>query len=151
MLIDLHTHSYPKSDDGFMGVDDLIEGAKSHGLDGVCLTDYDAFWSMDEVRCLGRKHDFLLLPGCEINTDTGHVIVFSLERYVFGLHKLDFLRQEVRRDGAVIIAAHPYRRRFLEEPARQPSAREEMLDRATGDEFFGICNAIESINGRAKP
>lgn len=149
MLIDLHTHSYPKSDDGFMGVDELISGAKIQGLDGVCLTDHDAFWSPDEVRSLCRRHDFLVLPGCEINTDTGHVVVFGLDRYVFGLHKPDFLQNMVRRDGGVLIAAHPYRRRFLEEPAREPSARQEMLDRATHDGFFNICIAIEGINGRA--
>ena len=73
MLIALHTHSYPKSDDGFMGVDELIEGAKSKGLDGVCLNDHDVFWSPDEIRALTRRRNFLVLPGCEINTDTGHV------------------------------------------------------------------------------
>ena len=124
MLIALHTHSYPKSDDGFMGVDELIEGAKSKGLDGVCLNDHDVFWSPDEIRALTRRRNFLVLPGCEINTDTGHVIVFGLDRYIFGLHKPDFFA----RDGGVLIAAHPYRRRFLEEPARQPSARAEMQD-----------------------
>ena len=149
MLIDLHTHSYPKSDDGFMGVDELIEGAKSKGLDGVCLTDHDVFWSADEIRGLTRRHNFLVLPGCEINTDNGHVIVFGLDRYVFGLHKPDFLYEMLMRDGGVLIAAHPYRRRFLEEPARQPSARVEMLDRASNDGIFGICAAIEGINGRA--
>ena len=149
MLIDLHTHSYPKSDDGFMGVDDLIDETKSKGLDGVCLTDHDAFWSADEISALNRRHSFLVIPGCEINTDTGHVVVFGLDRYVFGLHKPDFLHGMVVRDGGVLIAAHPYRRRFLEEPAQQPTARAEMLDRACNDGFFGICDAIEGINGRA--
>ncbi|PKB78205.1 MAG: hypothetical protein BZY88_19435 [SAR202 cluster bacterium Io17-Chloro-G9] len=149
MLIDMHTHSYPKSDDGFMGVDDLIEESKSKGLDGVCLTDHDVFWSDEEVSTLTRRHNFLVLPGCEINTDTGHVIVFGLDRYIFGLHKPDFLRGMVTQGGGVLIAAHPYRRRFLEEPAQKPSARAEMLDRACNDGFFAICAAIEGINGRA--
>ena len=149
MLIDLHTHSYPKSDDGFMGVDELIDESKSKGLDGVCLTDHDVFWSEDEIRALNQRHNFLVLPGCEINTDNGHVIVFGLDRYVFGLHKPDFLHGTLLRDGGVLIAAHPYRRRFLEEPAQQPSARTEMLDRASSDGIFGICAAIEGINGRA--
>ena len=96
MLIDLHTHSYPKSDDGFMGVDDLIDETKSKGLDGVCLTDHDAFWSADEIRALTRRHSFLVIPGCEINTDTGHVVVFGLDKYVFGLHKPDFLHGMVQ-------------------------------------------------------
>ena len=47
-----------------------------------------------------------------------------------------------------MIAAHPYRRRFLEEPAERPGARDEMLERASGDGFFGMCQGIEALNGR---
>ena len=150
MLIDLHTHSYPKSDDSFAAVDDLIDKAKTAHLDGICLTDHDFFWSSDEVRDLARRHDFLVVPGCEINTDTGHVLVFGLDRYVFGMHKPDFLVNAVRQREGVMIAAHPYRRRFLEDPGHLPDARQEMLDRAISDEFFGSCDGIEGINGRGK-
>ena len=148
MLIDLHTHSYPKSDDSFADVNDLIDKAKAANLDGICLTDHDFFWSEEEVRDLARRHDFLVLPGCEINTDNGHVLVFGLERYVFGLHKPDFLVEAVRQRDGVMIAAHPYRRRFLEDPGHLPEARLEMLDRASGDGFFESCVGIEGINGR---
>ena len=150
LLIDLHTHSYPMSDDSFMGVDDLIEASKNLGIDGVCLTDHDCFWSIDETRELSRKHGFLVLPGCEINTDAGHVLTFGLDRYVYGVHKPPFVRQLVDEHEGVIIAAHPYRRRFLEDPAREPEARAEMLTRAVGDDFFLLCDAIEGINGRGK-
>lgn len=148
MLIDLHTHSYPKSDDSFMGVDDLIDAAKALKLDGVCLTEHDSFWSQDEVSDLSQKHGFLVLAGAEINTDSGHVVVFGLEEYVFGLHKPALLRRLVDQRGGVLIAAHPYRRRFWEESAVQAQA--EMLGRAVDDEFFQVCDAIEGINGRGK-
>lgn len=151
MLIDLHTHSYPRSDDSFMGADELIDAAKTTGLDGICLTEHDHFWSMAEIRELSQRHSFLVLPGCEINTDDGHMVVFGLHRYVFGLHKPAFVRQLVERLGGVIIAAHPYRHRFLEEPGRKPEVRSEMLERAAGDGFFHLCDAIEGINGRANP
>ena len=149
VLIDLHTHTYPQSDDSFMAVDDLIDTAKSHGLDGICLTDHDTFWSMDRVRELSLKHEFLVLPGCEINTDTGHVLVFGLDEYVFGLHKPSFLLEKVSSKSGVMIAAHPHRRRFLEDPGHKPEAREEMLQRAHGDDFFQMCHAVEGFNGRA--
>ena len=100
MLIDLHTHSYPKSDDSFMDVDTLVERSKALGLDGVCLTDHDAFWSWDEIHVLGRRHNFLVLPGTELNTDSGHVLVFGLHRYEFGVHKPDFLRRLADRHGS---------------------------------------------------
>ena len=148
MLIDLHSHSYPKSDDSFMSVDELIEGAKALGLDGICLTDHDAFWSQREVDELSQRHGFLVIPGSEINTDMGHVLAFGLEQYEFGMHKPEYLRECVDRVDGVIIAAHPYRRRFLEEPARRPEARAEMLRKAHDDDFFGRCHGIESLNGR---
>ncbi len=132
-----------------MAVDDLIDAAKAHGLDGICLTDHDWFWPLDRVRDLSRRHEFLVLPGSEINTDTGHVLVFGLDEYVFGLHKPAFLHNKVAGKGGVIIAAHPHRRRFLEDPGHQPEAREEMLERASGDAFFQMCHAIEGLNGRA--
>ena len=151
LLIDLHLHTYPKSDDSFMGADELIEAAKSKGLDGICLTEHDAFWSPEEVAALSFKHDFLVLPGCEINTDAGHVLVFGLKEYVFGFHKIDFLRTALEQNGALAIAAHPYRRRFLEDPGRQPEARAEMLQRAGNDSMFEFCHAIETVNGRGTP
>lgn len=149
MLIDLHAHTYPGSDDSFMEAGELIAAAKSLGLDGVCFTDHDYFWPLGEVQALSRKHDFLVLPGCELNTDEGHILVFGLHHYVFGLHKPALVRQMVEQQGGVIIAAHPYRRRFLEQPADGPEARLEMLDRAAAAPFFQICDALEGINGRA--
>ena len=148
MLIDLHTHSYPQSDDSFMSVDELIEGSKLLGLDGICLTDHDNFWTGEQVRDLSSKHDFLVIPGCEINTEAGHVLVFGLTEYEFGMHKPEFLQAAVYRAEGVMIAAHPYRRRFLEEPAERPGIREEMLMRAGGDGFFRMCEGIEALNGR---
>ena len=151
MLIDLHTHTYPRSDDSFMEADELIDAAKNLGLDGVCLTDHDYFWSLAEVQALSRKHDFLVLPGCEINTDDGHMVVFGLHRYSYGLHKPTVVRRLVDQQGGVIIAAHPYRRRFLEDQAANPHNRSEMLEQAAEDAFFQICDAIEGINGRGTP
>ncbi len=148
MLIDLHTHTYPKSDDAFMDAGDLIEGAKAIGLDGICLTEHDAFWDPGEVASLSRKHGFPVFAGAEINTDLGHVLVFGLERYVFGLHKPAQLAAVAQERGAVLVAAHPYRRRFLAEPGRDPQARRQMLDKAAGDELFPLCHAIEGVNGR---
>ena len=148
MLIDLHTHSFPKSDDSFLSVDDLIEGSKAAGLDGICLTDHDAFWPDEQVQELRRRHQFLVIPGSEINTDAGHVLAFGLGRYEFGMHKPEFLRACADRDGGVLIAAHPYRRRFLEDPGRDPEARAEMLRRAVADPFFALCDGLETLNGR---
>ena len=61
-----------------MSVDELIESSKLVGLDGICLTDHDTFWTDAQIHDLSRRHDFLVIPGCEINTEAGHVLVFGL-------------------------------------------------------------------------
>lgn len=148
MLIDLHNHTYPKSDDSFMSADELVDGARAAGLDGVCLTEHDDFWPAEDAAELTRRHGILVLPGAEINTDAGHVLAFGLRRYRFGMHKPEFLRAEADREGAALAAAHPYRRRFLEDPGRDPEARAAMLERAAADPQLRLFDAIEAQNGR---
>ena len=69
MLIDLHCHTWPLSDDSLLKPDDLIEEAKSLGLHGLCLTEHDYGWNVDDIRALERRHNFVILPGIEVNTD----------------------------------------------------------------------------------
>ena len=150
MLIDLHAHTYPKSDDSFVSVDELVDSARQCGMDGICLTEHDDFWPVNVARELTRRHGILVLPGSEINTDAGHVLVFGLHQYKFGMHKPSFLREEADRHGAVLIAAHPYRRRFLADPGRDPEVRADMLHRALDDDMLRLFDAVESHNGRGK-
>ena len=146
MLIDLHTHSYPRSDDSFISVDELIDGSKTKGLDGICLTEHDAFWSDEELASLTKKHDFLVIGGSELNTDSGHALVFGLKQYTFGMHKPDILRTFVDQAEGVIIGAHPYRRRFIVDSENNDgSLREQMIVKAAEDGFFNICDAIEGL------
>ncbi len=148
MLIDLHTHTFPSSDDSFMSPDELIEAAKEAGLDGICLTEHDRFWEPDEVKALSAKHSFLVIPGCEVNTDAGHVLVFGLDSYLFGMHKPVFLRRLVEESGGVMIAAHPYRRRYRRERAHLEAEYASMVEQACADPIFGLCDAVEGLNGR---
>ena len=149
MFIDLHTHSYPSSDDSFLSPDELIEAAKNAGLDGICLTEHDHFWDPSAIASLSAKHSFPVFPGCEVNTDDGHVLVFGLESYIFGMHKSEFLRRHVDAAGGVMVAAHPYRRRYLKERAHLTDDYSTMVEKACADRFFGFCDAIEGLNGRA--
>ena len=151
MLIDLHTHSYPRSDDSFVTVDELIEGSKNKGLDGICLTDHDAFWSDEDLAVLSKRHEFLVIGGSELNTDSGHALVFGLRRYEFGMHKPNALRTFVDQVGGVIIGAHPYRRRFILDLENNADyQKEHMILKAVEDDFFDICDAIEGFNGRGR-
>lgn len=146
MLIDLHTHTAPKSYDALQTPEELVLEAKGLGLDALCLTEHDTFWEAADLRKLSKRHGLLLLPGCEVNTDEGHFLAFGLEEYVFGMHKLPFLRQQVDQAGGVLVAAHPYRRRGL--AGIHPTDLESRLTRASQEGSFKYCDAIEGLNGR---
>src|SRR3972149_1784555 len=89
MLIDLHTHTRPLSHDSLLTPDDLIEAAKAAGLDAVCLTEHDFTWDPQAVRELARRHSFRIIPAIEVNTEDGHLLAFGIDRYVYGMHRIE--------------------------------------------------------------
>jgi predicted metal-dependent phosphoesterase TrpH len=149
LLVDIHAHTSPHSEDSTLRPDDLIEAARDAGLDGVCVTDHDYFWTAEQVAALSRRHGFTVLPGCEVNTDGGHILVFGLDKYVFGMHKVDYLGRLVAEAGGAMVAAHPHRRRLLTGQDHSPQDVEGMLEAAIADPLLSTCHAVETLNGRA--
>jgi predicted metal-dependent phosphoesterase TrpH len=147
MLIDLHTHTRVHSWDAELTADEIIESAKQAGLDGICLTEHDFFWDLEEVRRLARRHDYLVLPGVEINTEEGHMLCFGLHSYVYGMHRMAQLAEYVERWNGTIVAAHPHRRQMPWDDSDE--AYEESLARAASNPAYKAVSAIEGINGRA--
>lgn len=144
MIIDLHTHTLVGSDDSYIDIDELVERAKESGLDGVCITDHEWFWKQSTIERLSRELDFLILPGVEMNTEDGHLLVFGLDRYVFGMHRTDFLKKELDKVGGVMILAHPYRRNMYYGEEVEDSVR-----RYSKRRIFDLVDIIETHNGRA--
>ena len=148
VIIDLHTHSFPKSDDSFLSPEDLIGEAKRVGLDGICLTDHDGFWNPQEIAALSKKFNFPLFPGCEVTTEEGHLLVFGLEKYIFGMHRATFVRGLVDEVGGAIVVAHPYRRRFMETQAADITSYTAMIEQACESQVFSMVDSVEVLNGR---
>lgn len=148
MIIDLHTHSYPRSDDSLISPGELVAEAKRVGLDAICLTDHDGFWCPEEVAALSEEHDFPIFPGCEVTTEEGHLLVFGLERYIFGMHRASFVRDLVDRAGGVVVVAHPYRRRFREREVSDEEAYYAMVEEACRSNVFSLADGVEVLNGR---
>ena len=151
MIIDIHTHTYPTSVDSFIDADELIEEAKRIGLDGICITDHDGFWDHREVEDLSRRHDFLVLPGCEVTTEEGHLLVYGLHRYIFGMHRATFVKEKLDRERGAMVVAHPYRRTYRKSADISRAAYYEMVERAARNEVFGMVDAVEVFNGRGMP
>jgi predicted metal-dependent phosphoesterase TrpH len=147
MLIDLHTHTRPLSWDSYLDPDELVERSRAAGLDGICLSEHDFFWKPDDVAALAKRHNYLVLPAIEINTDDGHILVYGLAKYVYGMHRSHELADHVEQVGGAMVAAHPYRRQM---PWYIESERdyEEALARASRNPAYRYCAALEAINGR---
>jgi hypothetical protein len=147
MLIDLHTHTRPLSWDSFLHPDELVERSKQAGLDGICLSEHDYFWKPEDVVALARRHDYLVLPAIEINTDDGHMLVYGLDKYVYGMHRSHELSDHVQEAAGAMVAAHPYRRQM---PWYLESERDyrEALERASRNPAYKYCLALETLNGR---
>lgn len=147
MLIDLHTHTRPLSWDSYLTPDELVERSKAAGLDGICLSEHDFFWKPQDVQELARRHNYLILPAIEINTDDGHILAYGLEKYVYGMHRSHELAHHVEQARGALIAAHPYRRQM---PWYIDSERDyqEALVRASRNPAYRYCAALEAINGR---
>ena len=147
MLIDLHTHTRPLSWDSYLDPDELVERSKAAGLDGICLSEHDFFWKPEDVAALAKRHDYLVLPAIEINTDDGHILVYGLTKYVYGMHRSHELAHHVGEAQGAMVAAHPYRRQM---PWYIDSERdyEEALTRASRNPAYRYCAALEAINGR---
>ena len=148
MLIDLHCHTFPLSDDSFLSPDQLIERAKAVGLDGVCLTEHDVAWEPHKIRDLAKRHNFLVIPGIEVNTEEGHILVFGFSRYVDGMHRLAELAQLVVEAGGAMIAPHPYRQLTPLLPM-DDDFWTVTLERAAANPAFQYVCALEAINGRS--
>lgn len=149
MLIDLHCHSAERSDDASSSLAELAEAARATGLDGICVTDHDTFWPREALEETGRAAGILLIPGCEVNTDSGHALVFGLDEYRFGFHHPERLAAAVVRAGGLLVSAHPYRR--VLPPGATPGDEKfaAAVDRALESPLLKHVAAVETVNGRA--
>lgn len=109
MIIDLHVHTKLLSSDSILSPDEAIEEAKRIGLDGICFTEHNKVWDVEEIRRLSEKWGFLVINGVEVDTVEGHVLVFGLHRDFDRIIRVHDLREMTNQEGGVIIAAHPFK------------------------------------------
>lgn len=108
-VLDLHAHSSDRSLDSGVRAVAIAEQAAMRGLDGICLTEHNALWSVEDTEVLSERSGICVLPGMELGTDVGHVLVFGLPRFTPELLVMDNLRRIVAAEGAAMALAHPMR------------------------------------------
>jgi len=110
LLVDLHSHSSPRSSCSRATLSDLVESARRRGVDGLCLTEHDVTWPADELAAASRAVDFPLFCGVELTTEIGHVLAIGdLRKPLWLGYRFDELAAEVDESGAAIVLVHPVR------------------------------------------
>jgi predicted metal-dependent phosphoesterase TrpH len=146
VIFDLHIHTTESADSNLSPVE-LIQHARSIGLDGVVVTEHDRCWDRFLVRDLAAEHNFLFLRGMEVSTDLGHILVYGLNEYLSGILKAEKLRQIVDDHGGAMVVAHPFRKIFTRDFRNGQEEAPKTLQEAAKRRVFELSDGIEVCNG----
>jgi predicted metal-dependent phosphoesterase TrpH len=113
---DLHTHSF-FSPDASSKPEEMVEVAKSRGLNGIAITDHDTCRAVDYCLHKGMMREdglpvnnFLIIPGVEVSTADGHLLcigtAFPNRKGMPAVQVAD----EIRSQGGIPIPSHPFDR-----------------------------------------
>lgn len=149
MLIDMHTHTSVFSTDSNLLPHEALERAAERGIDGVVLTEHDVLWPADRTARLAEQIGIVVLPGVEVTTELGHVLVYGLTEPFPRITDSKRLKAYCDERQALMYLAHPARDPGL----RVPRAAMELFD---GVEGLNGCdgplqNQSASSRGRSRP
>lgn len=111
-VVDLHVHTREGSACASQSAEELIARAVEVGLDGIAITDHNCIEGALKAQRLARRKAVKVFLGVEVSTDEiGDVLVYGLRDSIpdarVSMRKLARLAE---REGAVMFAAHPFRR-----------------------------------------
>ena len=107
--LDLHVHSR-HSPDSRLGLREILEHVGERGLQGLALTDHNSVAGHTELRGLApRFPDLILVPGVEVSTAEGHLLVYGLSELPPAGAPVAETVAWVLEHGGVPVPAHPTR------------------------------------------
>ena len=150
MLLDLHSHSVA-SDDSRATVEQYVKWTgvlrrKGYRIDGFVLTEHRQFGFDSDYSELAAANDVTILKGSELDTNSGHFLVFGVTRELadrvdfmdVGMDAVELIRA-AGETGGVAIPAHP---------GRFGIGLYEFIQNG-GD--FGAVKVVEHLNGSNRP
>lgn len=110
--IDFHVHTN-HSMDGVSSLENLIASAKARGLNGLVVTDHNLCTDVRDC----QESDFLVIPGCEISTQIGHITALFIKKEIpieelwkGQLPSLEETVSVIHEYGGLAIIAHPFQK-----------------------------------------
>lgn len=138
-------HTNTLSPDSIMSPDEAIQAAMEMGLHGICFTEHDRMWEMEDIKALSSKYNFPVFRGIEVMVqEGGEILVFGLNMNFKTLVNIRTLRNLVIEADGFMIAAHPFRGFPCNTITQFEKAADIVLKRPVFDEV----DAVEGYNGR---
>ncbi|WP_440058928.1 PHP domain-containing protein [Thermogladius sp. 4427co] len=107
IVADLHIHSVYS--DGRAPPSEIIAYAIARGLNAISITDHNTF--QGSIRALelvrGGGYDIIIVPGVEVRTDRGDVLVYCDKPFDFPL-SLPELIDRAHENNCLVAPAHPF-------------------------------------------
>lgn len=135
LQVDFHLHTV-YSNDSTISPRLLVEQLHNHAaVKGVAVTDHNTLEGYYQVRKMASVYeDLVVLPGLEVSTDKGDLILLGMDETPRLPSTLDSALDFARARDGIIVVPHPYR--FL----------------GLGDLMMDVeAHAIEVLNPTAKP
>ncbi|MHC1627052.1 MAG: PHP domain-containing protein [Methanoculleaceae archaeon] len=125
---DLHVHS-KYSGDSESSIPEILSYAARAGLDAIAITDHDT--TEGAVEALGYPSPVLVIPGVEVSTLQGHLLVLGVEEAPPPGREFSRTVEAARRLGGLCILPHPF----------------HLLRHGAGNRFAEV-DAVETFNSR---
>ena len=147
MRFDLHIHS--NYSDGKADVKEIIKAAKRRGLDGIALTDHDTTRGISAARKYihEQKIDLVLIPGVEVSTSEGHLLVLGVEEPPQRKRSPEETIEAAHDMGGITDVPHPYHP-FRHALGRIPDA--DAVEVYNSKHLFGLANGRARIEARRR-
>ena len=149
VLVDLHAHTTPRSSCSRATLADLVESARAHGVDALCLTEHDVLWTEEDLAAASREVGMPLFGGVELSTDVGHVLAYGrLDRPLWAKYRFEQLVAEADRGLIALVLPHPVRREAGDRAARAGRTQPSPTEVAARDSWQYV-HAIEAGSTQA--
>jgi predicted metal-dependent phosphoesterase TrpH len=114
IIADLHVHSY-YSEDSLLKPHTIIKVAASRGINCLAITDHNTIkGGLELVKEAKGLRGFIAIPGIEVQTDVGDVMLLFVDEEVKA-RKFDELLDYAKSVDAMTVLAHPYRKHVMVE------------------------------------
>jgi hypothetical protein len=95
-------HAHTQNSDGKFSLEELVRNYEALGYDFLVITDHNKLTAVE-----GIETDMLLLQGCEISTDKGHITAVNLKELIEPNQPSQKVIDAINAQGGIAILAHP--------------------------------------------